>query len=50
MLLTGTIRKSDNPDEIDHIGAEGADYDSARALLSQRIPEGFTMIAIRTDQ
>lgn len=47
MLLTGTIR---NGEEIDHIGAEGADYAAARALLSERLPEGYQLIAIRTDQ
>ena len=50
MLLTGTIRRGDDMDTIDHIGAEGADYAAVRATLFERLPGGYKMIAVRTDQ
>ncbi|MHA7241284.1 hypothetical protein [Arthrobacter sp. TMS1-12-1] len=50
MLLTGTIRRGDDINTIDHIGAEDADYAAARATLVDRLPDGYKIIAIWTDK
>lgn len=34
---------------IDHITAQGEDYDTAKAALEAAIPEGTKLIAVRTD-
>lgn len=34
---------------IDHITAQGLDYDTAKAALEAASPEGAKLIAIRTD-
>lgn len=47
VLLTGTIRKAG---EVDRIAAEGPDYESARLGLFELVPEGYQIIAIRTDR
>ena len=47
VLLTGTIRKGD---EVDHVAAAGPDYELARLGLIWRVPEGYQIIAIRTDR
>ena len=49
MLLTGTIRRGDDIDTIDHIGAKGAGYAAARATLFERLPDGYGIIVIRTE-
>ncbi|MCO4252191.1 hypothetical protein [Pseudarthrobacter raffinosi] len=45
MELTGTIQMADG--SIDHITAQGDDYDNAKAALEAVIPEGTKLIAIR---
>ncbi|MCO4273830.1 hypothetical protein NG701_05195 [Pseudarthrobacter sp. HLT3-5] len=45
MELTGTIQMADG--SIDHITAQGDDYDNAKAALEAAIPEGSKLIAIR---
>ena len=50
MQLTGTIRRGDDIETIDRISAEGPDYAAAQVLLFERLPEGYKVIAIRTDQ
>lgn len=34
---------------IDHITARGDSYDNAKSALEAALPEGTTLIAIRTD-
>ncbi|MHA7300427.1 hypothetical protein [Pseudarthrobacter sp. MDT1-22] len=47
MELTGTLQMADG--SIDHIAAQGDDYDNAKAALEAAIPEGTKLIAIRKD-
>jgi hypothetical protein len=45
--IAGTLQSTDG--SIDHITAQGEDYDTAKPALEAGIPEGTTLITIRTD-
>lgn len=47
MILTGTVTTSD--DNYDHISAEGATYEEARAKLDALLADNQKLIVIRTD-
>lgn len=46
MVVTGVIRDI----ELDQVSGEGATYEAAKAQMMSRIPEGYALIAIHTDQ
>lgn len=45
MEVTGTIQDTDG--SIDHLTAQGDDYETAKAALEAAIPEGTKLITIR---
>jgi hypothetical protein len=46
--ITGTIQMPDG--STDHISAQGDTYEDAKATLEAALPEGTTLIVIRTDR
>lgn len=48
MEITGTIQAPDG--SYDHLSVQGESYEDARESLSARIPEGYKLVVIRTDQ
>lgn len=48
MEITGTIEAPDG--RTDHITAQGASYEEAKVALEAAVPEGTTLIVIRTDR
>ncbi|MEA5456751.1 hypothetical protein SPF06_18665 [Sinomonas sp. JGH33] len=48
MLVTVTIR--DGSDATDRVDAEAPTYEQALSAAREKVPEGWNMIAIRTDR
>lgn len=48
MEITGTIQAPDG--SYDHLSVQGESYEEAKEALHARIPEGYKLVVIRTDQ
>ena len=46
MVVTDVVRGG----ELDRVSGEGPDYEAAKEQMTSRIPDGYALIAIYTDQ
>ncbi|KIA73425.1 hypothetical protein ANMWB30_23520 [Arthrobacter sp. MWB30] len=47
MIVTLTIQKGE--EEPDFVSAEGTSYEAAKSAAEARVPDGYQVIVIRTD-